>query len=43
MLLEEVCDEVVAVLEQAWAVDSRLWDLDGWVCDLRERVKASGK
>ena len=37
-LLEEVHDEAVAVLEQVWAVDACLWDLDGWVCDLRKRV-----
>ena len=43
VLLEEVCDEVVVVSERAWAVDARLRDLDGWVHDLRKRVKASRK
>ena len=41
VLLEEVQDEAVAVAEQARAVDARLRDLDGWVRDLRKRVKAS--
>ena len=43
VLLEEVCDEAVAVLERAWPVDAHLQDLDGWVHDLRKRVKASRK
>ena len=43
VLLEEVRDEAVAVAERAWAVDARLQDLDGWVRDLRKRVKASRK
>ena len=43
VLLEEVQDEAVAVVERAWAVDARLQDLDGWVRDLRKRVKASRK
>ena len=37
LLLEEVCDEAVAVSEWAWAVDAHPRDLDGWVCDLRKR------
>ena len=41
VLLEEVRDEVAAVSEQAQVVDARLRDLDGWVRDLRKRVKAS--
>ena len=36
VLLEEVCDEAVAVSEWARAVDAHLWDLDGWVRDLRK-------
>ena len=43
VLLEEVRDEAVAVAERARAVDARLQDLDGWVRDLRKRVKASRK
>ena len=43
VLLEEVCDEVVAVSEWAWAVDACLRDLDSWVHDLRKQVKASRK
>ena len=43
VLLEEVCDEAVAVSERARVVDARLRDLDGWVRDLRKRVKASRK
>ena len=43
VLLEEVWDEAVAVVERAQAVDARLQDLDGWVRDLRKRVKASQK
>ena len=43
VLLEEVRDEAVAVAERAQAVDTRLRDLDGWVRDLRKRVKASWK
>ena len=43
VLLEEVQDEAVAVVEWARAVDARLQDLDGWVRDLRKRVKASRK
>ena len=43
VLLEEVQDEAVAVVDRAWAVDARLQDLDGWVRDLRKRVKASRK
>ena len=42
-LLEEVCDEAVAVVEQAQAVDACLRDLDSWVCDLRKQVKAGRK
>ena len=42
-LLEEVRDEAVAVAERVWAVDVRLWDLDGWVRDLRKQVKAGRK
>ena len=42
-LLEEVRDEAVAVSEWVRAVDARLQDLDGWVCDLRKRVKAGRK
>ena len=41
VLLEEVRDEAVVVVERARAVDARLQDLDGWVRDLRKRVKAS--
>ena len=41
VLLEEVQDEAVAVAERARAVDAHLRDLDGWVRDLRKRVKAS--
>ena len=41
VLLEEVRNEAVAVSEQAQVVDARLRDLDGWVRDLRKRVKAS--
>ena len=43
VLLEEVRDEAVAVAERARAVDARLQDLDGWVQDLRKRVKVSRK
>ena len=43
VLLEEVQDEAVAVAERAWAVDARLQELDGWVRDLRKRVKVSRK
>ena len=43
VLLEEVWDEAVAVAERARVVDARLRDLDGWVRDLRKRVKASRK
>ena len=43
VLLEEVRDEAVAVAERARVVDARLRDLDGWVQDLRKRVKASQK
>ena len=43
VLLEEVQDEAVAVAEQVRVVDARLRDLDGWVRDLRKRVKASRK
>ena len=43
VLLEEVRDEAVAVVERAWAVDACLRDLDGWVRDLRKRVKVSRK
>ena len=43
VLLEEVRDEAVAALERARAVDAHLRDLDGWVHDLRKRVKASKK
>ena len=43
VLLEEVRDEAVAVAERAWAVDTCLQDLDGWVRDLRKWVKASRK
>ena len=42
-LLEEVRDEAVAVSEQVRAVDACLWDLDGWVRDLRKWVKARRK
>ena len=42
-LLEEVCDEAVAVSEWVRVVDVRLRDLDGWVRDLRKRVKAGRK
>ena len=42
-LLEEVRDEAVTVSEWALAVDVRLQDLDGWVCDLRKQVKAGRK
>ena len=42
-LLEEVCDEAVAMAEQVQVVDTRLWDLDGWVHDLRKWVKARRK
>ena len=42
-LLEEVCDEAVAMAEQVQVVDTRLWDLDGWVRDLRKWVKAGRK
>ena len=42
-LLEEVCDEAVAVAERGRAVDARLRDLDGWVHDLRKWVKARRK
>ena len=42
-LLEEVRDEAVAVSERARAVDARLWDLDGWVRNLRKWVKAGRK
>ena len=41
VLLEEVRDEAVVVAERARAVDARLRDLDGWVRDLRKRVKVS--
>ena len=43
VLLEEVRDEAVAVAERARAVAARLRDLDGWVRDLRKRVKTSGR
>ena len=43
VLLEDVRDKAVAVAERAQAVDTRLRDLDGWVQDLRKRVKASRK
>ena len=43
VLLEEVRDEAVAVVERAQVVEARLRDLDGWVRDLRKRVKASQK
>ena len=43
VLLEEVRDEAVAVVERVRAVDARLRDLDGWVRDLRKRVKVSQK
>ena len=43
VLLEEVQDEAVVVAERPQAVDTRLRDLDGWVRDLRKRVKASQK
>ena len=43
VLLEDVRDEAVAVAERARAVDAHLRDLDGWVRDLRKRVKASRK
>ena len=43
MLLEEVRDEAVAVAKRARAVDAHLQDLDGWVRDLRKRVKVSRK
>ena len=43
VLLEEVRDEAVAVAEWARAVDAHLRDLDGWVRDLRKRVKVSRK
>ena len=42
-LLEEVRDEAVVVSEWAQVVDAHLWDLDGWVRDLRKRVKAGRK
>ena len=42
-LLEEVQDEAVAVSERVRVVDARLHDLDGWVHDLRKRVKAARK
>ena len=43
VLLEEVRDKAVAVAEQVRAVDAHPGDLDGWVRDLRKRVKASRK
>ena len=43
VLLEDVQDEAVAVAERARAVDAHLRDLDGWVRDLRKRVKANQK
>ena len=42
-LLEEVCNEAVAVAERVWAVDACLRDLDSWVRNLRKRVKARRK
>ena len=42
-LLEEVGDEAVAMAERVWVVDAHLWDLDGWVRDLRKQVKAGRK
>ena len=42
-LLEEVHDEAVAVVEWVRAVDTHLGDLDGWVRNLRKRVKAGRK
>ena len=41
--LEEVHDEAVAVSERVWAVDAHLQDLDGWVRNLRKRMKAGRK
>ena len=43
ILLKEVWDEAMVVSEWAQVVDACLQDLDGWVRDLRKRVKVGRK
>ena len=38
-LLEKIWDEAVEAEQQVRAVESCVWDAEGWVWDLRRRVR----